>query len=149
MKEFFVNITHDHQIKGEGLLIRAFKNLKPGRYRCELYSTTKRSLSQNAYEHVCFTLAQKGLYDMGYSEIRTMEDAKDFYKKLFLTVKAVNEQTGEQYEYVRRTRDLDKEENTVFIEQIREHCLEWTGIYIPTPDEYRQQFSKYDLVQLA
>jgi len=149
MKTFFVNISVEHEIKGEHLLVKAFKNLKPGRYRCELYSTNKRSLNQNAYEHIVFTLAQKGLYEQGYGEIKTMEDAKWFYKKMFLTVKAYNEQTGEEYDYVRRTRDLSVDETSVFIEQVRDHVLEWCGIDIPTADQWKEQHGKYDLVGLT
>lgn len=149
MKTIFFDITPEHQIKGEGLFLKSLRGLKSARYRCEIYSTNKRSLSQNAYEHVVFTLAQKGLYDLGYEEIKTMEDAKWFYKKMFLTIVTVNKQTGEQYEVVRRTRDLSKEETSVFIEQIREHQLEWAGVNIPTPDEWRANPKRFDLVQLA
>lgn len=149
MKTFFVDITEDHTIKGEHLLLKAFRNLKKGRYRCDLFATNKRSLNQNAYEHVVFTLTQKGLRDGGYENIRTMEDAKDFYKQLFLTVEAINEQTGELYKVVRRTRDLSVDETSEFIDRIREHQLEWFGNYIPTPEEWKQNIPKYNLVALA
>lgn len=149
MKEFVVTITQDHQIKGEHLLLKAYRNLKPGRYRNELYCLNKRSLNQNAYEHVVFTLSQKGLYDQGYSEIRTMDDAKLFYKKMFLTYNAYNELTGEEYPVTRSTSELSKDETSVFIDQIREHQLEWCGVHIPTPDEWKQNVNRYDLVGLS
>lgn len=148
MREFIVEIK-DHNIKGEQLLIKAFKNLPDGRYRNELYSLNKRSLNQNAYQHVVFTLAQKGLYDQGYGEVKTMEDAKWFYKKLFLKKQAVNEQTGELYEVIRRTRDLSKDEMANFIQSVIDHQLEWCGVVIPSADEYKQQHSKWDLVGLS
>lgn len=149
MKQFFIEITPDHQIKGESLLLKAFRRLRPSRYRCELYNTNKRSLNQNAYQHVVFTLAQKGLYDLGFDWITDMEDAKWFYKQMFLTVERVNEKTGEVFKVVRKTRDLSKDETGVFIDQIRDHQLEWCGVYIPTPDEWKANANKYDLVQLA
>jgi hypothetical protein len=149
MRTIFFDITPEHQIKGEGLLLKAFRGLKSGRYRCEIYSTNKRSLNQNSYLHVVFTLAQKGLHDLGYDWIRNMEDAKDFYKRMFLTIERPNVQTGEIYKVVRRTRDLSKDEMGEFIDKVREHQLEWAGVNIPTPDEYKQNYKRFDLVALA
>jgi hypothetical protein len=149
MKTFFVEITEDHQIKGQELLLKAFRSLKPGRYRNETYNTNKRSLNQNSYVHVVFTLAQKGLYELGYDWIKDMEDAKSFYKEMFLTIERVNEKTGEVFKVVRKTRDLSKEEMSVFVDQVRDHQLEWCGVYIPAPDEHKANYSKWDLVGLA
>jgi hypothetical protein len=150
LKEFTVTITEDHQIKGEGLLLKAYRNLKPGTYKNQLTSLNRRSLNQNAYIHVVFTLCQKGLLDGGYSEIRTMQDAKDFYKKLFLKpIECVNEQTGEVYEVDQRTSTLTKEEMAVFIQQVLDHQLEWFGNYIPDSNEWKNNINKYDLVGLS
>lgn len=149
MKTIFVEITPDHKIKGENLFMMAFRGLKPGRYRADVFSTNKRSLSQNAYEHVCFTLAQKGLYNAGYEEIKTMEQAKAWYKEQYLTIERPNVKTGELYKVVRRTRDLSKDETTEFIDMVRRDSLEYTGVYIPTPEEWRENLSKYDLVALG
>jgi hypothetical protein len=149
LKEFTVTITEDHQIKGEGLLLKAYKNLKPGTYRNQLTSLNRRSLSQNAYLHVVFTLCQRGLIDGGYSNIKSMEDAKDFYKELFLTVEHINEQTGEVYKVVRRTSDLSKEEMAEFIQRVIDHQLEWFGNYIPDSNEWKNNINKYDLVGLS
>jgi hypothetical protein len=104
MKEFFVNVTSDHQIKGEHLLLKALKSQKPGMYRAELYSLNKRSLNQNSYLHAVFTLCVKGLRDMGYNEIYDMEDAKTFYKNLYLAYQAPNVMTGEMYPVIRKDK---------------------------------------------
>ncbi len=149
MIEFITEITQDHTIKGEALFLKALRGVKPGRYRHELYCLNKRSNLQNAYEHVVFTLAVKGLRDMGYGEIRTKEDSKKFYKDLFLTIERPNTQTGELYKVHRHTSELSKDETSNFIEQIREHQLEWAGVNIPTPDEYKATQNRYDLVALA
>jgi hypothetical protein len=149
MREFFVNVTQDHQIKGENLLLKALKAIKPGLYRAELYGMNKRTLNQNSYLHVVFTLCVKGLRDMGYNEIHDKDDAKDFYKRLFLTIERPNVMTGEVYPVKRKTSQLSKDEATEFIERIREHQLEWGGNYIPTADEWKQNNEKWGLVGLA
>lgn len=149
MKEFVVHISADHQIKGEPLLLKALRQQKPGLYRAELYSLNKRSINQNSYLHVVFTLSVKGLRDMGYNEIHDMEDAKDFYKRLYLTIERPNVLTGEVYPVKRKTSLLSKDEATEFIERIREHQLEWGGNYIPTANEYKQNSEKWGLVGLA
>jgi hypothetical protein len=149
MKTFFVEITADHQIKGEHLLLKAFRSLKPGRYRNDLFSTNKRSINQNSYVHVVFTLAQKGLYELGYDWILTMDHTKKFYKEMFLTVDKVNQKTGEVKPFVRGTSELSKEEMGEFIDKVRDHQLEWAGVYIPPPSEWQNNHSKWDLVGLA
>lgn len=149
MKSFYLTITPDHQIKGEKLFLQAVRSNKPGYYRYDQYSLNKRSNQQNRYVHVCFTLAQKGLYDSGYEKITTPESAKAWYKNHFLKIDAVNEKTGEVYEYVRHTSELSKDEMTEFIDRMRDYSLEFTGVYIPTPEEYLQNIERYDLVSLA
>lgn len=148
MKQVHFEVTKEGQLKGEALLLKALKQ-KPGRFRMEIYTLNKRSLPQNNYLHVVFTLAQKGLYGAGYRHITTMQAAKDWFKARHLTVEAVNEQTGEVYKYVRHTSDLPKDEMAVFIDTVRDECLEFLGVYIPTPDEYRNNYSKWDLSTIA
>ena len=149
MIQFYLDITPEAQVKGEALFLKGLKQQKPGRYRVDLYHLNKRSNLQNAYEHVVFTLAVKGLRDLGYEEIRTMEDAKKFYKDLFLTIEKPNVQTGEMYKVHRSTAELSKDETSNFIEQIREHQLEWAGVLIPTPEQYKEEMQKYHLVSLV
>jgi hypothetical protein len=155
MKEFFIEIVEgkkdssENEIKGEALLLRAYRRLKKGRYRCQLYSTNKRSLNQNSYVHCVFNLARIALYNGGYKHITTMEAAKWWFKERHLKAEAVNEVTGEVYQFIRRTRDLSKDEMSSFIDTVRDECLEFLGTYIPTPDEYKANYNKYDLVTLA
>lgn len=149
MKTFFIHITQDKEIKGEHLLLKALRSQKPGVYRAELYSMNKRSSQQNRYEHAVFSLCVKGLRDGGYNEIYDLEDAKLFYKQLFLTIERPNVMTGEIYKVLRKTSLLSKDETTEFIDRIREHQLEWFGNYIPTADEYKANQEKWSLAGLA
>jgi hypothetical protein len=149
VKDFLISITQDHQVKGENLLLRALRSQKPGLYRAELYSLNKRSVNQNSYLHAVLTLCVKGLRDMGYNEVHDMEDAKLFYKRLYLSCEKPNVMTGEMYPVVRKTSSLSKDEMSEFIERIRENQLEFGGNYIPTADEYKNQHEKWGLVGLA
>ncbi len=36
-----------------------------------------------------------------------------------------------------------------FIDRVRDYALEYTGVYIPTPDEWKQNVQKYDLVSMG
>lgn len=149
MKEFFISVTEDHQVKSEQLLLKLLRMQKPGLYRAELYSLNKRSNLQNRYEHAVFNLCVKGLRDGGYDEIYDLEDAKLFYKELFLSFQRPNKQTGEMYKVIRKTSQLSKDETTEFIDRIRDHQLEWFGNYIPTADEYKSNHEKWSLSGLA
>lgn len=149
MREFFISITQDKQVKGEHLLLKALRSMKAGMYRAELYSMNKRSNLQNRYEHAVFSLCVKGLRDGGYNEVYDMEDAKLFYKRLFLSYETANVMTGEFYPVIRKTSQLSKDETTEFIDRIREHQLEWFGNYIPSADEYKQSSEKWNLSGLA
>jgi hypothetical protein len=149
MKTFYITVTEEGQIRSEALLVKLLRMLKAGTYRAELYSMNKRSSSQNRYEHAVFSLCVKGLRDGGYDDIYDLEDAKLFYKRLFLTIERPNSQTGEMYQVVRKTSLLSKEETAEFIDRIREHQLEWFGNYIPTADEYKENSEKWSLAGLA
>lgn len=147
MKEFTIEVR-DGVVKGECLMMKLLRSLN-GRFRCELYSLNKRSSQQNKYLHVVFTLCVRGLRDGGYSEIYDMEDAKLFYKRLYLKVTKVNEQTGELYPVLRKTSQLSKDELSIFIDRIRDNQLQFFGNYIPSSEEYNQHYSKWDLAGLA
>ena len=148
MIQFTIEIK-DKQVIGEPLILKLLKAMRTGRYRCELYSLDKRSLNQNSYLHTVFALAQKGLYNAGYQHVTSPGTAKDFFKAMFLTTEAVNEQTGEVYKYVRHTADLSKEEMAHFIDLIIEHSLNYLGVMIPTPEAYLADYNRYDLVALS
>jgi len=84
----------------------------------------KRSLSQNAYLHVCITLYA---IEFGY----TIEEAKIHLKRNCQFMKY--EKKGELF--VKRTRDMNSKELTEFIEWLRTYASK-NGCYIPTSEEY-------------
>jgi len=92
----------------------------------------KRTITQNAYLHVCITLFA---IDFGY----TLEEAKTLLKR---------ESTFMLYEkndmfFLKRTRDMLTDELTKFIEFIRNYASK-QGCYIPTADEYKNDSYSID-----
>lgn len=87
----------------------------------------KRTLSQNAYLHVCITLFA---IEFGY----TLDESKTHLKRSCHFMRY--DKSGETY--LKRTRDLNTKELTKFIEWLRTYSAE-KGCYIPTADEYKEQ----------
>lgn len=87
----------------------------------------QRSLSQNAYLHVLFTIIAN---DTGY----TVEEAKTAIKRRcdFMIY------TKNTEKFLRSTTDLDTKEMTDFIDWLRLFSMEELDVYLPTPDEYLQ-----------
>lgn len=118
------------------------ESLKDGKWKVEISTLDKRSLDQNSYYWLMLSdYVQPGLYEAGWSDIKTKEDAHIFVTKLFLTVKMVNEKTGEVTERVRSTTDLSKMEMSVYWEEIWQWSATYLGVVIPEPN---QQFTLYE-----
>lgn len=88
----------------------------------------KRSISQNAYLHVCFSIIA---LETGYS----LQEAKVLMKRAYGEgmVYVKNNQ-----KFLRSTADLDTLEMTHFIDWLRSFSLDQWGCYIPTSEEYLQ-----------
>jgi len=84
----------------------------------------KRSLSQNAYLHVCITL-----YAIEFGS--TLNEAKTDLKRECSFM--VYEKDGSKY--LKETKKMDSKELTEFIEWIRNYSAQ-NGCYIPTSEEY-------------
>lgn len=85
-----------------------------------------RTLSQNAYLHVCISLFA---IEFGYD----LENAKHILKSAC----SFMHEFKEDIKIVKQTRKLNTKELTDFIEYIRTFSS-MQGCYIPTPDEYLQ-----------
>lgn len=86
-----------------------------------------RTLSQNAYLHVCITLF--GI-EFGYH----LEDAKNLLKRACSFMHYLDDNGNV---HTRKTRELDTKQLTEFIDYIRTFSA-MQGCYIPTADEYIQ-----------
>ncbi len=85
-----------------------------------------RTLKQNAYLHVCITLFA---IEFGY----TIEESKTHLKRNCHFMRY--DKNGETY--LKRTRDMNTEELTKFIEWLRNYSSE-QGCIIPSAEEYKE-----------
>lgn len=108
-----------------------------GRYWFEPKRKDRRTLNQNNYMHLMFSLIQKGFYDNGYREVKTADDAKYIMKDRFLKY-WIDNGTGGKMEMVRRTRDLTKEQMATFIDECIQFSAENLSVVIPPPNTQTQ-----------
>lgn len=111
--------------------ISKFKNLLDKKARVEVKEIKpRRSLSSNAYYHVCVSLFA---IEFGW----TMQEAKDQLKKLcpFMRYEKISKRTGKMVVFYKQTSLMDSKEMTEYIEWIRNYSNQ-NGCYLPTPEEY-------------
>lgn len=110
-----------------------FKALLNNSKKIELKEVkNKRSVTQNAYLHVCISLFA---IEFGY----TLEESKTLLKRScgFMNY------TKNNFIFLKRTRDLKTDELTKFIEYIRNYAVS-LGCYIPTSEEYKENSFNID-----
>lgn len=113
-----------------------FEALKDGKYKVEISPVNTRSLPQNAYLHgLLIPEFRKALNSVGYDSVKTDEQAKQIIKSMFLTASIYSEETKMEINYIKRTRDLSKEELNILIEEVIKFCAENMNYQIPFPNE--------------
>jgi hypothetical protein len=132
----------DRKITNPKAIKTLVESLRDGKWKVEISTLDTRSLDQNAYYWMMLSeYVQPGLYNAGWSDVKTKEDAHFFVGNLFLKVKMINEQTGDVMERIRSTTDLSKMEMNAYWEEIWQWAAEYLGITIPAPNE---QFTLYE-----
>lgn len=93
----------------------------------------KRSNSSNKfYWGAVIPIVKQGLKDMGI--ILSTERVHDLLKLKFLKIE-VADHNGEVIEMIRGSSELNTEEFSSFIEQIKQWASEYLGVVIPEPNE--------------
>ena len=137
----FILYKRDGAITNKVSVRKAFNALKDGKYLIKIDAFKKRTLSQNAYYHgVVVPMVKEGLYNQGYSEVKTNEDAHEILKHLFLKRKMVNEKNGDEITVAGSTADLKTVEFNMFLEEVWRWASEYLGIVIPAPQEQLVMF---------
>jgi hypothetical protein len=99
--------------------------------------SAKRSIQQNRYLHLLFTIFADGLNEMGNEFTR--EQVKEMCKAKFAVqeVEIISPISGEiVYEKrIRGTSEMNKLELMEFIEKVQRWAIEFFGIYLPAVDE--------------
>lgn len=126
----------DGEITNRRPLKKFFDELKDGRYLLKAENKNKRSLSQNSYLHwVLIPEFRAALYNAGYDEVKTDEDAKLIMKSIFLRSQIVNHETGEVIEFIKDTRKLSTIETVELFERVWKYCAENLNHFIAAPGE--------------
>lgn len=138
MSEYFIHIK-ESKVSNRQVLQKAFTGLNDGCYLVKVDKANKRSLNQNAYYHgVVVPLVMEGLKDIGYNEIKTLSDAHECLKYLFLKKQIPNESTGEVIEILGSTAKLTTTEFNLFIDQVIRWAAEYLNVQILLPNEQMQ-----------
>jgi len=94
----------------------------------------KRSISQNAYLHLLFTMFTNELNELG-NEFQMLE-VKELLKYKFLKIEVVNQETGQIIgERVKHTSELTTTDMMGFIENIIRYGAEMFHFNLPYPEE--------------
>jgi hypothetical protein len=122
-----------------------FKHLRDGNYKITVKDIRTRSLPQNAYYWgVVVPMVKKGLYDEGFDEVKTNEDAHEVLKMLHIKKQIVSKQTGDIIHYGGSTTELNVPGFNDYIERICRWAAEYLSISIPSPNEQYQEFKDWE-----
>lgn len=143
MNNCVLNIAQ-HKILNSEELNKVLHNCKDGKYLLTLKDYRKRSLSQNAYYWaVCVPMIRQGLYDAGYDEITTDDEAHEVIKSVLLKKNVVSKQTGEIIEVSGSTAKLSISDFNLLIERIIKWAAEYLNVIIPSPEDPVVILSEY------
>ena len=135
------------KIKNGGLSIanrKAFQSelaqMKNGYVTIKVSRKNQRSLQQNAYLHLLFTIFKNELNQLG-NEF-TMLEVKDLCKAKYLTIDVVNTNTGECIgQRVKGTHELTKIEMMQFVDDVIRWAADMFHITLPYPGEQTEIFN--------
>lgn len=108
-------------------------SLPDGTYNVIIERHSKRTHQQNAWFHAVLPDVVEGLRNMGFNDVKTVEDAKVIVKGIFFKRKYSN--GVEEIEVVEGTSETDK---TIFIERADEiinWAYQYLGIDIAPPNK--------------
>lgn len=135
VRELFIDMNNNTIINMDEFK-QLFYGLKNGKYHLTLKDARKRSISQNRYySGVVVSLVRTGLYEAGFDEVRTNDDAHEVLKGLFNKKEVVNKITGEVITTVLSTTELSISEFDKYIERICKWAAEYLAVVIPAPNQ--------------
>jgi len=146
--EFYINIA-DKKIINLDEMKKVFNDLKDGRYLIRIDDARKRSLPQNNYYWgVVVPLVRAGLYEQGFDEIRTNDQAHAIIKRYHLKNEVVSKDTGDILEQDGSTTELTPPAFNDFIERVARWAAEYLGIAIPAPNQQYNDYQDWQNYQL-
>ena len=144
MVEVIINISNKKVVNMKEFR-EAFNQLKDGKHLVTVKDIRKRSIPQNSYYWgVMVPMIRKGLYESGFDEIRTNNDAHEIIKHVHLKKRMVSKQTGDVIDVAGSSSVLSIPEFNEFIERVCRWASEYLGIYIPSPYEQMAEFEGWE-----
>jgi hypothetical protein len=131
--DYLVHIKFS-QITNKSAIRKAFE-LEDGTYLMTIKPKKNRSLPQNKYYwSVMVPMVLEGLKDIGYNEIKTIEDAHEVLKGLFNKKQLVNPD-GVVLEVASTTTKLTTLEFSLYIADVQRWAAEFLNVIIPDPNQ--------------
>lgn len=122
----------------------AFAGIKDGKHLVTVKDIRRRSVAQNSYYWgVVVPMVRRALYESGFDEIRTAEDAHEALKYFHLRTRVSNKEAGEVIEITGSTKELNIPEFNDYLERICRWAAEYMGIVIPSPNEELAEFDNW------
>lgn len=137
MKQEFISIIKDGKLQPSTTnnILKVLSGLEGKRVRVTLEKVSaKRSLQQNAYLHLLFTIFTESLNELG-NEF-TVDEVKELCKAKFALIDVINKETGECLgQRIKGTSEMTKTELNLFIESIIRWAADYFAIVLPYPSE--------------
>jgi hypothetical protein len=144
MIDLMINIR-DRKIVNMQELKAAFNSLKDGKHQVTIKDVRNRSLPQNDYYwSVVVPMCRVGLYDAGYDEVKTNDDAHEVLKHVHLRRRMVSKQTGDVIDIAGSSAKLTVAEFSEYIESICKWSAEFLSVVIPSPNEELRTFAEHN-----
>jgi len=144
MVEVIINISNKKVVNMKEFR-EAFNQLKDGKHLVTVKDIRKRSIPQNSYYWgVMVPMIRKGLYESGFDEVRTNDDAHEIIKHVHLKKQMVSKQTGDVIDVAGSSSVLSIPEFNEFIERVCRWASEYLSIYIPSPYEQMAEFEGWE-----
>lgn len=144
MIDLFIDISEAGKVINPKEFSEALAALKPGKHHVIIKDVRKRSLPQNSYYRgVIVPMVRKGLYDIGWDEVKNNDQAHEFLKKMFFREMLVNKITGEMVYIAGSSAEKTIPEFSVICEEIIKWAAEDLGINIPSPNDQLKTFAQY------
>ena len=129
------NVFYIHKRNGGFTNTQSLKDYwaaaEDGTYQVEIKRKQKRTLSQNAWLHAILPIVKTALYEAGYTDVKTNDDAKMVLKALFFKKKISN--GIEEIEIIESTSAQDKMDFAAKADEIITWAKEYLGIDIAPP----------------
>ena len=118
------------------IMIDDIARLPKGNYTLTIEKYRKsKSLPQLGYLFGCvYPLFLRAAVDAGYDELTTIDEVDAWCKSMFANREIVNKNTGEIIKVPGFKREMTTTEMMTYIDQVRDKCQEYFGVFIPDPE---------------